>query len=104
MANPSYEQVCTGATAHAEVVQIRFDPRQISYRDLLEIFFSIHDPTTPDRQGADVGPQYRSLVLHHSAEQRQIADDLAVGLRSEGVPVVTQLAPFQVFYRPLEYH
>ena len=104
MANPSYEQVCGGRTGHAEVVQIRFDPRQISYRALLEIFSSIHDPTSPDRQGADVGPQYRSLVLHHSAEQRQIADDLAVGLRSEGVPVVTQLEPFQVFYRAEEYH
>ena len=104
MANPSYEQVCGGRTGHAEVVQIRFDPRQISYRDLLEIFFSIHDPTTPDRQGADVGPQYRSLVLSHSAEQRKIAEDLAAELRADGIPVVTQLEPFQVFYRAEEYH
>jgi peptide-methionine (S)-S-oxide reductase len=104
MANPSYEQVCGGRTGHAEVVQIRFDPRQIPYRDLLAIFFSIHDPTTPDRQGADVGPQYRSLVLYHSAEQRQIAEDLAAELRADGIPVVTQLEPFQVFYRAEEYH
>jgi peptide-methionine (S)-S-oxide reductase len=104
MANPSYEQVCGGRTGHAEVVQIRFDPRQIPYRDLLAIFFSIHDPTTPDRQGADVGPQYRSLVLYHSAEQRQIAEDLAAELRADGIPVVTQLEPFQVFYRAEQYH
>jgi len=104
MANPSYEQVCSGRTGHAEVVQIRFDPQQVSYRDLLEIFFSIHDPTTPDRQGADVGPQYRSLVLHHSAEQRQTAEDLAAELRADGIPIVTQLEPLQVFYRAEEYH
>ena len=104
MANPSYEQVCSGRTGHAEVVQIRFDPQQVSYRDLLEIFFSIHDPTTPDRQGADVGPQYRSLVLYHHDEQRQIAEDLAAELRAEGIPIVTQLEPFQVFYRAEEYH
>jgi len=104
MASPSYEQVCGGRTGHAEVVQIRFDPRQISYRDLLEVFFSIHDPTTPDRQGADVGPQYRSLVLYHDAEQRRIAEELAAELRADGVPVVTQLEPFQVFYRAEEYH
>src|SRR3972149_3436462 len=104
MANPSYEQVCSGRTGHAEVVQIRFDPQQVSYRDLLEIFFSIHDPTTPDRQGADVGPQYRSLVLHHSAEQRQTAEDLAAELRADGIPIVTQLEPLQVFYRAEEDH
>jgi peptide-methionine (S)-S-oxide reductase len=104
MANPSYEQVCGGRTGHAEVVQIRFNPQQVSYRDLLEIFFSIHDPTTPDRQGADVGPQYRSLVLYHNAEQRRIAEDLAAELRADGIPVVTQLEPFQVFYRAEEYH
>src|SRR3972149_11886518 len=73
MANPSYEQVCGGRTGHAEVVQIRFDPQQVSYRDLLEDFFSIPRPTTPDGQAADVGPQYRSLVLHPSAEQRPTA-------------------------------
>ena len=104
MANPSYEQVCSGRTGHAEVVQIRFDPRQISYRDLLEIFFSIHDPTTSDRQGADVGPQYRSLVLYHNTEQRQTAEDLAAELRADGIPIVTQLEPFQVFYRAEESH
>src|SRR3990172_6591292 len=88
MADPSYEQVCSGRTGHAEVVQIRFDPQQVSYRDLLEIFFSIHDPTTPDRQGADVGPQYRSLVLYHHNEQRQIAENLAVQLRADGIPEI----------------
>lgn len=104
MANPSYEQVCSGRTGHAEVVRVRFDPQQVSYRELLEVFFSIHDPTTRDRQGADIGPQYRSLVLYHSEEQRRIAEDLAAELRSDGVPVVTQLEPFQVFYRAEEYH
>jgi peptide-methionine (S)-S-oxide reductase len=102
--NPSYEEVCTGRTGHAEVVQIRFDPQQLSYRDLLEIFFSIHDPTTPNRQGADVGPQYRSLVLYHSHEQRRTAEQLVAELRAEGVPIVTQLEPLQSYYRAEEYH
>lgn len=102
--DPSYQQVTTGRTGHAEVVQVHFDPGQISYRDLLEIFFGIHDPTTPDRQGADVGPQYRSLVLYHGEQQRHTAEQLIAELQAEGVPVVTQLEPFQEFYRGEEYH
>lgn len=104
VANPSYEQVCSGRTGHAEVVQIRFDPRQVSYRELLEVFFSIHDPTTRDRQGADVGPQYRSLVLYHSDAQRQTAEQLIAELQAEGVGIVTQLEPLKTYYRAEEYH
>lgn len=102
--NPSYQQVTTGRTGHAEVVQVHFDPGEIPYRELLEIFFSTHDPTTPDRQGADVGPQYRSLILYHSELQRQTAEQLIAELQAEGIPVVTQLEPFQEFYRGEEYH
>jgi peptide-methionine (S)-S-oxide reductase len=104
VANPSYEQVCTGRTGHAEVVQIRFDPAQVSYRDLLEVFFSIHDPTTRDRQGADVGPQYRSLVLYQDDAQRQTAEQLVAELKAEGINIVTQLEPLQTYYRAEEYH
>jgi peptide-methionine (S)-S-oxide reductase len=104
VADPSYEQVCTGRTGHAEVVQIRFDPQQVTYRELLEVFFSIHDPTTRDRQGADVGPQYRSLVLYHSDAQRQIAEQLVAELKAEGIGIVTQLEPLQTYYRAEEYH
>ena len=78
--NPTYEQVCTARTGHAEVVQITYDPAVISYQDLLEVFFTTHDPTTPNRQGNDVGPQYRSVIFYHDAEQEQIArDDHQVG-------------------------
>jgi peptide-methionine (S)-S-oxide reductase len=104
VANPSYEQVCTGRTGHAEVVQIRFDPAQVSYCDLLEVFFSIHDPTTRDRQGADVGPQYRSLVLYQDDAQRQTAEQLVAELKAEGINIVTQLEPLQTYYRAEEYH
>lgn len=105
--NPSYEQVCTGTTGHAEVVQLTFDPQVISYRELLEIFFSIHDPTTPNRQGADVGPQYRSVIFYHSPEQEAVARELMDQLEREGVfgaPIVTQLVPFEAFYPAEEYH
>ena len=105
--NPTYQQVSTGRTGHAEVVQITFDPDEISYRDILDIFFSIHDPTTPNRQGADIGPQYRSIILYHNEEQRRIAEETIRELDSAGVwpdPIVTQVAPLDVFYRAEEYH
>lgn len=104
---PSYEQVCTGRTGHAEVVQVKFDPQVISYREILEVFFSIHDPTTLNRQGADVGTQYRSVIFYHDDEQRQVAQELMQELEEEGVwddPIVTQLVPFEDFYKAEDYH
>lgn len=106
-ANPSYEQVCTGATGHAEVVQITFDPEEISYRDLLDVFFTIHDPTTKDRQGGDVGTQYRSAIFFHSAEQKAEAERAIAELtaaRTWADPIVTEVAPIQEFYPAEEYH
>ncbi|MCS6889495.1 MAG: peptide-methionine (S)-S-oxide reductase MsrA [Chloroflexus sp.] len=105
--NPTYRQVCDGDTGHAEAVQIRFDPTQISYRELLEIFFSIHDPTTLNRQGADVGTQYRSAIFYHSEEQRQIAEQLVRELSEQQVfrdPIVTEIVPATTFYPAEEYH
>lgn len=104
---PSYEQVCTGRTGHAEVVQVKFDPQVISYREILEVFFSIHDPTTLNRQGADVGTQYRSVIFYNDDEQRQVAQELMQELEEEGVwddPIVTQLVPFEDFYKAEDYH
>ena len=106
-ANPSYEQVCTGATGHAEVVQITFDPQQISYRDLLEVFFSVHDPTTLNRQGADVGTQYRSVIFAHSPEQRAIAERTIKEIDAQHIwddPIVTQVVDESPFYAAEEYH
>ncbi|RDI95933.1 peptide-methionine (S)-S-oxide reductase [Meiothermus sp. QL-1] len=103
--NPTYAQVCTQETGHAEVVQLTFDPGVVSYRELLEIFFAVHDPTTKDRQGADVGPQYRSIILYHSPAQRTVAE--AVIREQErfwGRPIVTELVPFEVFYPAEAYH
>ncbi|MFN3373259.1 MAG: peptide-methionine (S)-S-oxide reductase MsrA [Chloroflexus sp.] len=105
--NPTYRQVCNGDTGHAEAVQIRFDPSQISYRELLEIFFSIHDPTTLNRQGADVGTQYRSAIFYHSDEQRQIAEQLVRELSEQQVfrnPIVTEIVPATTFYPAEDYH
>ncbi len=105
--HPSYEQVCTGRTGHAEVVQVTFDPSVIGYRELLEIFFTIHDPTTLNRQGADVGTQYRSAVFFHSSEQEATARDVIATLETEkvwGAPIVTQVVPFEAFYPAEEYH
>lgn len=99
--HPSYEQVCTGRTGHAEVVQVTFDPIVISYRDLLDVFFSVHDPTTLNRQGPDAGPQYRSTILVHSEAQRLEAMAAIRALNDEGVwdaPIVTEVAPCTVFY------
>lgn len=105
--NPTYEQVCGKRTGHAEVVQVTFDPREIGYRELLEIFFAIHDPTTPDRQGADVGPQYRSIILTHDDGQARTARELIAELEAEGTwdaPVVTQVEPLTEFYRAEAVH
>jgi peptide-methionine (S)-S-oxide reductase len=105
--NPTYRQVCTGTTGHAEVVQVTFDPRALSFADLLEVFFSIHDPTTPDRQGNDVGPQYRSAIFYHTPEQRQIAEQtiaMLTAARAFPDPIVTEIAPLRVFYRAEDYH
>ncbi len=107
VSNPSYEQVCTGRTGHAEVVQVTFDPAVISYREILAVFFSIHDPTTPNRQGADVGPQYRSVIFYHTEEQRRIAQEVIQDLEEEdiwGKPIVTEVSPFKEYYRAEEYH
>ena len=105
--NPTYRQVCSGTTGHAEVVQIEYDPAAITYRDLLEIFFTIHDPTTKNRQGADVGPQYRSITLYHDADQKATAEALIDELESEGVfdnPIVTEVEPLDRFYRAEDRH
>lgn len=107
VANPSYEAVCTGRTGHAEVVQVTFDPAVLSYRDLVAVFFGIHDPTTLNRQGADVGTQYRSAIYYHSAEQERTAREVIVELERDQVfdsPIVTEVAPFTVFYPAEEYH
>ena len=98
---PSYRQVCAGTTGHAEVVQVRFDPDQLAYADLLRVFFAMHDPTTRDRQGNDVGTQYRSIILTHSDAQRQAADQVMREIAAAKIwhaPLVTQVVPLQAFY------
>ena len=105
--SPTYEQVCSGDTGHAEVVQVTFDPAVLSYRDLLEIFFTIHDPTTLNRQGADVGTQYRSAIFYHTAEQKATAVAVMAELETQRVwdaKIVTQLVPYEMFYPAEEYH
>jgi peptide-methionine (S)-S-oxide reductase len=105
--NPSYEQVCSGRTGHAEVVQVTFDPRTITYRDLLDVFFSIHDPTTLNRQGGDVGTQYRSAIFYHTPEQRETAEQTIRELEGEGLwddRVVTEVTAFTNFYPAESYH
>jgi len=107
VANPSYEQVCTGTTGHAEVVQITFDPQVVSFDDLLHVFFTIHDPTTLNRQGVDVGTQYRSAIFYHTADQKAAAERVMAELQSEHVwddPIVTELKPLEAFYPAEEYH
>jgi peptide-methionine (S)-S-oxide reductase len=96
--NPTYEQVCSGSTGHAEVVQVTFDPDIISYRDLLEVFFTMHDPTTPNRQGPDVGTQYRSAIFFHTPEQRSEAEQVIAAIQDAGIwddPIVTEVVPFE---------
>lgn len=105
--NPTYEQVCAHKTGHAEVVQITFDPAVITYRDILEIFFSIHDPTTLNRQGNDVGDQYRSVILYHDAAQQNTAQDVIKALTEAHAfpnPIVTQVVAFDGFYPAEDYH
>jgi peptide-methionine (S)-S-oxide reductase len=107
VANPTYEQVCNGTTGHAEVVQVTFDPRAISFRDVLGVFFSIHDPTTLNRQGNDVGTQYRSAIFYHSPEQERVAREVIRELEAQGVwdaPIVTEVVPIGEFYPAEAYH
>jgi len=106
-ANPTYRQVCSGATGHAEVVRIAFDPARVSYRDLLEVFFAIHDPTTRDRQGSDVGSQYRSVIFCHSPEQKAAAEAMIAALnqaRAFRRPIVTEATEAGPFYVAEPYH
>ena len=105
--DPTYEDVCSGATGHAEVVRITFDPKAISFRELLEVFFVIHDPTTLNRQGNDVGTQYRSAIFHHSPEQKQVAEEVIAELAREKVyddPIVTEVTPAVDFWIAERYH
>ena len=104
---PTYEEVCTGQTGHAEVVRVTFDPEVVSYRDLLEIFFAIHDPTTLNRQGNDHGPQYRSAIFYHSERQRATAEAMIQELTAAGAfadPIVTEVTPAPEFYAAEDYH
>jgi peptide-methionine (S)-S-oxide reductase len=105
--NPSYEQVCSGRTGHAEVVQVTYDPSVISYREILEVFFTIHDPTTLNRQGADVGTQYRSIILYETPEQEALARSVIDEVNASGIwhaPIVTQVEPLERFYPAEGYH
>ncbi len=105
--NPGYKEVCTGRTGHAEVVQIRFDPREISFDELLDVFFTIHDPTTRNRQGMDVGTQYRSAIFYHDEAQRAAAERKIGEIEAAGIwgaPIVTEIAPLGAFYPAEDYH
>jgi peptide-methionine (S)-S-oxide reductase len=105
--NPSYRAVCNGDTGHAEVVQVHFDPGIVSYRDLLNVFFAIHDPTSLNRQGADVGTQYRSAIFYHDEEQKRIAGELIKELNAQKIwdnPIVTQVEKLDKFYMAEDYH
>lgn len=105
--NPTYQQVCTGATGHAEVVQVTFDPTVVSFREILEVFFTIHDPTTLNRQGNDVGPQYRSAIFYHNEEQREVAQKTIAELDAADIwdnPIVTEVTSLDTFYEAEDYH
>ncbi len=105
--NPTYRQVCSETTGHAEVVQITFDPEVVSFREILEVFFTIHDPTTLNRQGADVGTQYRSVIFYHSEEQKKVAEQVIEEFNAGNVwdaPIVTEVAPLKDFYKAEDYH
>lgn len=104
---PSYEEVCTGDTGHAEVVQLTFDPTVISYREILDVFFSVHDPTTLNRQGPDVGTQYRSVIFFHNPEQKLAAEDVIKHIQQSGIwddQIVTRVEPYKAFYKAEDYH
>lgn len=105
--DPTYQQVCSGSTGHAEVVQITFDPSRVSFREIIEIFLITHDPTTLNRQGADRGPQYRSIILYHSQEQAETAREVIASVTAQGIwpdPIVTELAAFTRFFPAEKYH
>src|SRR3712207_1688673 len=105
--NPTYRQVCTETTGHAEVIQVTFDPEVVSYREILEVFFTIHDPTTLNRQGADVGTQYRSAIFYHDEEQKRVAEEVIAELEARHLwadPIVTEVAPLDAFYKAEDYH
>ena len=105
--DPTYEQVCSGQTGHAEVVEVEFDPAKVSYEELLEVFWTIHDPTTLNRQGPDIGTQYRSVIYFHSAEQEKAAKDSIAALENGDRfrnPIVTELSPIDTFYMGEDYH
>ena len=105
--NPTYRQVCSETTGHAEVVQVTFDPDEVSYRDILEVYFTIHDPTTLNRQGADVGTQYRSVIFYHTEGQKRTAEEVISEIEAEGIwnsSIVTEVVPFDEFYVAEDYH
>ncbi len=103
--NPTYEQVCEGTTGHVEVVRVTFDPDVVSYRDVLEIFFTIHDPTTLNRQGNDVGAQYRSVIYFHSPQQQETAKQVIAAMASVwDAPIITELGPAETYYKAEDYH
>lgn len=105
--NPTYREVCSGTTGHAEVIQVTFDPQVISFKEILEVFFSVHDPTTLNRQGADVGTQYRSVIFYHDEEQKRVAERVIRELNARKIwdgPIVTEVAPFDKFYKAEDYH
>ncbi len=107
MPDPTYREVCSGTTGHAEVVQVTFDPSMVSFREILGVFFTIHDPTTLNRQGADVGTQYRSVIFYHDEEQRQVTEGVISELEAEGLwkdPIVTEVVPLDAYYRAEDYH
>ncbi len=106
-ANPSYAEVCSGDTGHAEVVQLSFDPKSVSFKEILEVFFVIHDPTTPNRQGNDVGSQYRSAIFYHSAAQKAAAEQVIANIGAGKIyddPIVTEVVPASKFYAAEDYH
>ena len=107
MANPTYEQVCSGKSGHVEVTQLVFNPAAVSFRDILNVFFTIHDPTTRDRQGNDVGSQYRSAIFYHGEEQKRVAEEAIREIDAERLwskPIVTEVRPAETFYRAEDYH
>jgi peptide-methionine (S)-S-oxide reductase len=105
--NPTYQEVCSETTGHAEVIQLKFDPNVISFKEILQVFFAVHDPTTLNRQGNDIGSSYRSAIFYHSDEQRRIAEEVIKEVEAEGVydnPIVTEVKPFDKFYIAENYH
>lgn len=105
--NPTYQEVCTGSTGHAEVIQIRFDPEKISFSEILRVFFAVHDPTTLNKQGGDIGTQYRSAIFFHSEKQKQTAESVMKEIDDANIwgnPIVTEISPFEKFYAAEDYH